>query len=98
MKRFLLVLAMSVPLGLIAQHPAATAGQQAEMSHHAFLEAERAAIEKGEGFGMALPATTASYSARLAAFGPRKSCTGRTSANSPRFTNVFPIASAMPAV
>lgn len=39
--------------------PAPTANAQAE--HHAFLEQERAAIERGEGFGMALAADRAGY-------------------------------------
>ena len=49
------------PLALAAQqhdHSAMVAAQAktAEMSHHAFLEMERGAIERGEGFGMALAA------------------------------------------
>ncbi len=41
------------------QHERLAAGRpqnSAEAAHHAFLEQERAAIEKGEGFGMAMPA------------------------------------------
>lgn len=49
------------PLALAAQqhdHSAMMASQAktAETSHHAFLEMERGAIERGEGFGMALAA------------------------------------------
>lgn len=42
------------------QHPAGAAGQ-AEKSHHAFLDMERGAIERGEGFGMALAADKAGF-------------------------------------
>jgi hypothetical protein len=58
---FLLLLALPVA----AQHeqhmksPAAT--QQTMAQHHAFLEAEREAIERGEGFGMALAADINGY-------------------------------------
>lgn len=44
------------------QHPAPTgAAAAAQASHHAFLEQERQALERGEGFGMALPADRAGY-------------------------------------
>ncbi|HEX9759465.1 MAG TPA: Spy/CpxP family protein refolding chaperone [Candidatus Acidoferrales bacterium] len=43
------------------QHPAGAAGQSAEMNHHAFLDMERGAIERGEGFGMALAADKAGF-------------------------------------
>jgi Spy/CpxP family protein refolding chaperone len=53
-------------LPLAAQYPpttknAATPAQQAEAQHHAFLQAEREAIEKGEGFGMAMAADMNGY-------------------------------------
>ena len=35
--------------------------QPAQASHHAFLEMERQAIERGEGFGMAMPADRSGY-------------------------------------
>jgi hypothetical protein len=49
-----------------AQHPHAAGAQTApanpaEANHHAFLEMERAAIERGEGFGMALAADRNGY-------------------------------------
>lgn len=45
-----------------AQHPQPPApGSQADVGHHAFLEMERRAIERGEGFGMALPADRNGY-------------------------------------
>ena len=54
--------------GIAAQHEPnmkhpATASQipQAMAQHHAFLEAERGAIERGEGFGMALAADKNGY-------------------------------------
>jgi hypothetical protein len=45
------------------QHPSnqAPAGKSAEAAHHAFLEQERAALERGEGFGMALAADRNGY-------------------------------------
>jgi len=63
---FLLLL---VPLcGTAAQHEqhmkspaAASETPQAMAQHHAFLEAEREAIERGEGFGMALAADKNGY-------------------------------------
>lgn len=67
MKRILLGLLLLVPaLSVTAQHqhPAtgdATAAQAPEAAHHAFLDMERQAIERGEGFGMALPADKAGY-------------------------------------
>ncbi len=43
-------------------HPGdAPAAQTAERGHHAFLEMERQAIERGEGFGMAMPADRSGY-------------------------------------
>jgi hypothetical protein len=43
-------------------HPAAgKAEQSAQAGHHAFLEEERGAIERGEGFGMALAADKNGY-------------------------------------
>jgi hypothetical protein len=60
------ILLLLVPLcGTAAQHeqhmksPSVT--QQAMAQHHAFLEAEREAIERGEGFGMALAADKHGY-------------------------------------
>jgi len=58
----LLVSALSLP----AQHQHPPAGdepavQSSEAAHHAFLDMERQAIERGEGFGMALPADRAGY-------------------------------------
>ncbi|MCL4524356.1 MAG: Spy/CpxP family protein refolding chaperone, partial [Acidobacteria bacterium] len=41
--------------------PAAAQTPRAMAEHHAFLEAERAAIENGEGFGMALAADKNGY-------------------------------------
>jgi len=41
--------------------PAAAGAGTAQAAHHAFLEQERAAIERGEGFGMALPADRSGY-------------------------------------
>jgi Spy/CpxP family protein refolding chaperone len=47
-----------VSLGLAGQTPQ----QSAEMQHHhSCLEEERASIERGEGFGMAMPADHAGY-------------------------------------
>ena len=54
-------------LPLAAQHEqhmksaAATQMPQAMAQHHAFLEAERQAIERGEGFGMAMAADMNGY-------------------------------------
>jgi hypothetical protein len=54
-------------LPLAAQHSqhmkntAAASPQQAMAQHHAFLEAEREAIERGEGFGMAMAADMNGY-------------------------------------
>jgi len=42
------------------QHPA-PASSTAQAAHHAFLEQERQAIQRGEGFGMAMPADMAGY-------------------------------------
>ena len=39
----------------------AAAAQPAQAGHHAFLEMERQAIERGEGFGMAMPADRSGY-------------------------------------
>jgi Spy/CpxP family protein refolding chaperone len=39
----------------------ATTAQSAQAGHHAFLEMERQAIERGEGFGMALAADRSGY-------------------------------------
>ena len=47
-----------------AQHPhdsSAPPANAAEAAHHAFLEQERQALERGEGFGMAMPADMAGY-------------------------------------
>lgn len=61
----LIVAVLVVPICLVlAQHqqaPTAPASQAAEASHHAFLDQERQAIERGEGFGMAMPADKAGY-------------------------------------
>ena len=62
--RWGILMLLAMPLG--AQHPpmsknAATPAQQAMAQHHAMLEAEREAIEKGEGFGMAMPADMHGY-------------------------------------
>ena len=67
MKRTFFVLLLFVPVCvLLAQHqhgqqPAAPAAKKAEASHHAYLEMERGAIERGEGFGMAMAADKAGY-------------------------------------
>jgi hypothetical protein len=66
MKRTLLVLLLFVPACfLLAQHhgsqPGAPAAQKTEASHHAFLDMERGAIERGEGFGMAMAADRSGY-------------------------------------
>ena len=65
MKRALLGLALLIPVcALLAQHqhtPAAPEAKPAEASHHALLEQERLALERGEGFGMAMPADKAGY-------------------------------------
>lgn len=55
-----LLLALSTA-GPANQHQHSASGQTAESSHHAFLEAERTAIEHGEGFGMALAADRNGY-------------------------------------
>jgi hypothetical protein len=49
---------------VLAQHshsPAVPAAKSPEASHHAFLDMERQALERGEGFGMALAADRAGY-------------------------------------
>lgn len=73
MKRsaYLLVFILSSCLPIAAQqhqHGApppqpggATTAQSAQAGHHAFLEMERQAIERGEGFGMAMPADRSGY-------------------------------------
>jgi len=71
MKRYFLGFLLLFPVAvLLAQHqhgsqPAhpddAPAVQSAERGHHAFLEMERQAIERGEGFGMAMPADRSGY-------------------------------------
>ena len=67
MKRICLGMMLILTLPLAAQHeqhmksPAAAAAPQAMAQHHAFLEAEREAIERGEGFGMALAADQNGY-------------------------------------
>jgi hypothetical protein len=66
MKRALFVLLLFAPICvLLAQHhgqqPGAPAAQKTEAGHHAYLEMERGAIERGEGFGMALAADKAGY-------------------------------------
>ncbi|HEV8385427.1 MAG TPA: hypothetical protein VGQ11_11205, partial [Candidatus Acidoferrales bacterium] len=43
------------------QHMKAQAAPQVVADHHAFLQAEREAIERGEGFGMALAADKNGY-------------------------------------
>ncbi len=43
------------------QHMKAQAAPQAMAEHHAYLDAEREAIERGEGFGMALAADKNGY-------------------------------------
>lgn len=60
------VLLLLVPLcGMAAQHEqhmaSPAAPPQAMAQHHAFLEAEQQAIERGEGFGMALAADKNGY-------------------------------------
>ena len=60
------MLGISLLLGSLCseQHPhtpAQPASLAGESAHHAFLEQERAAIERGEGFGMAMPADRAGY-------------------------------------
>lgn len=66
MKRTLLVLLLFVPVCVLLaqQHgsqPGAPAAKQAEAGHHAYLEMERGAIERGEGFGMAMAADRSGY-------------------------------------
>ena len=67
MKRALLIFLLLVPLVvLLAQHqhgsgPATQTSKSAEAAHHAFLDQERQAIERGEGFGMSMPADKAGY-------------------------------------
>ena len=63
MKPALLALLLIPACALIAQqHPAAPSPpSKAEASHHAYLEMERQAIERGEGFGMAMAADRAGY-------------------------------------
>jgi Spy/CpxP family protein refolding chaperone len=60
MKNLLAAMALLLGAAAWAQHahpPAKSAPKNtAEANHHAFLDAERAAIERGEGFGMALAA------------------------------------------
>jgi hypothetical protein len=58
-----ILLVLLIAAALFAQHQhapgaasKAPAKNPAEANHHAFLQAERAAIERGEGFGMALAA------------------------------------------
>ncbi len=43
------------------QHPPAASPRTAKAGHHACLEQERAALERGEGFGMALVADRHGY-------------------------------------
>lgn len=58
-----ILLLLALPLA--AQHEqhvkSQAAAPQARAQHHAFLEAEREAIERGEGFGMALAADKNGY-------------------------------------
>ena len=71
MKRYFLGFLLLYPVAvLLAQHqhgpqPAhpgdARATLTVERGHHAFLEMERQAIERGEGFGMAMPADRSGY-------------------------------------
>ena len=71
MKQALLVMAVLILAGILpAQHQhgsqpsqpgAAPGAQPAEAGHHAFLEMERQAIERGEGFGMAIAADRSGY-------------------------------------
>jgi hypothetical protein len=68
MKKLLAAMTLFLCAVTWAQHPhapgapsKAPALNPAEASHHALLEAERAAIERGEGFGMALAADRNGY-------------------------------------
>ena len=66
MKRLCLGMMLILALPLAAQHEQhmksqTAAAPQATAQHHAFLDAEREAIEKGEGFGMALAADQNGY-------------------------------------
>ena len=59
---FLLALPVAAQHEQNMKHPvAASPTPQAMAQHHAFLEAERGAIERGEGFGMALAADKNGY-------------------------------------
>jgi Spy/CpxP family protein refolding chaperone len=57
-----ILLLLALPLAAQhQQHMKSAAAPQAEADHHAFLQAEREAIERGEGFGMALAADKNGY-------------------------------------
>jgi hypothetical protein len=58
----LIVLVLICCLSGAAQHQhGSQPAQETEKGHHAFLEMERQAIERGEGFGMALAADRSGY-------------------------------------
>ena len=57
----LLALPLAAQQSKNSTNAAATPAQQAMAQHHAYLEAEREAIEKGEGFGMAMAADKSGY-------------------------------------
>lgn len=66
MKLLRLGIALLLVSAVSAQHDhsamsTAPPAQNVQAGHHAFLEAERAAIERGEGFGMALAADQSGY-------------------------------------
>ena len=65
MKRFLPFAFLLLPFAMLSQHqhpaPPAAAAKADEASHHACLEEERSAIERGEGFEMALAADRSGY-------------------------------------
>ena len=60
--RLLLITLFLATLAAQQQHTPPASGTNAALAaHHAFLEQERAAIERGEGFGMALAADRSGY-------------------------------------
>ncbi len=66
MKRILAIGLLLCVSPVLAQHehhaaPPAPTAKSPEAAHHAFLAEERAAIERGEGLGMALAADRAGY-------------------------------------
>lgn len=63
MKRLLLAVLILAPVCLLlAQHPQNMPTETSrQASHHAYLDLERQALERGEGFGMAMAADRAGY-------------------------------------